>query len=67
MKNKPVILKCCGNSSHDIVNTLKAWQMKIVLLKNSYKRFKNATMPDVVESDGKKYTIPTEWKKKQVN
>ena len=32
--------------------------MKIVLLKNSYKRFKNATMPDVVESDGKKYTIP---------
>lgn len=55
-----------SNYSHDIVNTLQAWKMKVVLLKNNYNRFKNAILPDNVEIGNKKYTIPIEWKNKQI-
>ena len=35
-------------------------------LKNNYKRFENAVMPDNVPTeDGKIYSIPQEWKAKQ--
>lgn len=55
-----------SNYSHDIVNTLQAWKMKVVLLKNNYNRFKNAILPDNVKTGNKKYTIPIEWKNKQI-
>ncbi|MBR6422797.1 hypothetical protein IKS86_08825 [bacterium] len=38
----------------------------LVLMKNNYKRFENAVMPDnVPTADGKTYSIPQEWKAKQ--
>jgi hypothetical protein len=54
-----------SNHSYDISNTLLGWKSKVVLMKNSYKRFENAMMPDDVVDGTKTYSIPTEWKKKQ--
>lgn len=51
------------NYSHDIVDFLRKSKTKPVLLKNNYKRFENAVMPDSI-LDGK-YTIPVEWKNRQ--
>ena len=54
-----------SNYSHDVFNTAKAWKSKVVLMKNNYKRFENAIMPDIVTDENKKYSIPPEWKQKQ--
>lgn len=54
-----------SNYSNDLIDTLRSWKSKVVLMKNSYKRFENAIMPDVVKTDKKIYTIPPEWKQKQ--
>ena len=54
-----------SNYSYDVANTLQNWKSKVVLMKNNYKRFENAVMPDNVPSDGKTYSIPPEWKAKQ--
>ena len=55
-----------SNYSHDVANTLQGWKSKVVLMKNNYKRFENAVMPDnVPTADGKTYSIPQEWKEKQ--
>ena len=54
-----------SNYSHDIISAAQAWKTKVVLMKNSYKRFENAVMNDNVNGDGKVYTIPAEWKSKQ--
>ena len=31
-------------------------------MKKNLPRFLNAIMPDIVEKDGKRYTIPDKWK-----
>lgn len=49
--------------SHDITDVLSSWKSKPVIMKNNYRRFENAIMPDNV-ADGK-YSIPQEWKQKQ--
>lgn len=49
-----------------MINTIKSWKSKVVLMKNNYKRFENAIMPDVVTDENKKYSIPPEWKQKQI-
>jgi hypothetical protein len=55
-----------SNYSHDVANTLQCWKSKVVLMKNNYKRFENAVMPDNVPTEeGKIYSIPAEWKAKQ--
>ncbi len=53
-----------SNFSHDIFSTLTAWKSKVTLLEKNLLRFEASVMPDSIE-DGK-YTIPTEWKNKQV-
>ena len=61
-------LKVCfppSNYSNDIVNTLLAWQSKVVLLKKNYKRFENAIMDDSVTVNNTQFSIPQEWKQKQ--
>lgn len=54
-----------SNYSYDVANTMQNWKSKVVLMKNNYKRFENAVMPDSIPSDGKSYSIPPEWKAKQ--
>lgn len=54
-----------SNYSYDIRNTIQSWKSKVVLMKNSYKRFENAIMNDTVIVGKKSYSIPSEWKKKQ--
>ena len=54
-----------SNYSHDIIKTIQSWKSKVVLMKNSYKRFENAVMDDAVIVGKKSYSIPSEWKKKQ--
>ena len=54
-----------SNHSYDVAMTLQRWKSKVVLMKNSYKRFENAMMPDDVTAGGKTYSIPPEWKAKQ--
>lgn len=50
--------------SRDIKDFLYLQRKKPVLLEKNIKRFENAIMPDVVEKDEKKYTIPEKWKTK---
>lgn len=54
-----------SNYSHDIVSTMQSWASKVTLMKNSYRRFENAVMPDTVSEMEKSYVIPNEWKQKQ--
>lgn len=54
-----------SNYSHDIADTLKQWRVKPTLMNKNYRRFENAIMPDSVANG--KYTIPLEWKLKQIN
>lgn len=50
--------------SRDIKDFLYLQRKKPVLLEKNIKRFENAIMPDVVEKNEKKYTIPEKWKTK---
>lgn len=50
--------------SRDIKDFLYLQRKKPVLLEKNIKRFENAIMPDVIERDEKKYTIPEKWKAK---
>lgn len=59
-------IKVCfppSNYSHDMTATLLTWKVKPTLLKNNYKRFENAIMPDSIDEG--KYNIPPEWKLRQ--
>lgn len=51
-----------SNSSHDIRDFMKKRGMKVKDLVNNAERFYRAKMPDTVGQ----YTIPAEWKRKQV-
>lgn len=51
-----------SNFSNDLRDNLHQHNHKpVVLLKNEY-RFRNAILPDVVQRNGKEYTIPEKWK-----
>lgn len=50
--------------SRDIKDFLYLQRKKPVLLEKNINRFENAIMPDFVEKNGKKYTIPEKWKMK---
>lgn len=51
-----------SNFSNDLKDNLIHHRCKPVLMIKNKRRFDLAIMSDVVEKDGKKYTIPTEWK-----
>lgn len=51
-----------SNYSNDIRDNLIHHRTKPVLMIRNLRRFKSAIMPDVVEKDGKRYTIPEKWK-----
>lgn len=53
-----------SNFSHEISSTMSAWKSKVTFLEKNIDRFEQAMMPDSV-GDGK-YTIPPEWKIKQL-
>jgi len=53
-----------SNFSHEISSTMLAWKSKVTLLEKNLVRFEQAMMPDAIE--GGKYSIPPEWKRKQV-
>lgn len=55
-----------SNYSNEIESAARAWKSKVVLMKNNYQRFENAIMSDIVKSSTRSYTIPAEWKKKQI-
>ena len=48
--------------SRDIKDFLYLQKKKPVLLEKNIQRFEKAVMPDVVEKDNSKYTIPEKWK-----
>ena len=48
--------------SRDIKDFLYLQRKKPTLLEKNVNRFEAAVMPDVVEKDGKRYTIPEKWK-----
>ena len=51
-----------SNYSSDLKDNLLHHRSKPVLMNKNRLRFLNAIMPDVVEKDGKRYTIPEKWK-----
>lgn len=53
-----------SNYSNDIKDNLIHHRSKPVLMIKNLRRFKSAVMPDIVEKDGKRYTIPSKWKNK---
>ena len=48
--------------SRDIKDFLFLLRKKPILLEKNMQRFERAVMPDSVEKDGKRYTIPESWK-----
>lgn len=50
------------NYSNDMKDFLHGIKRKPVLMIKNHKRFVDAKMPDVVDKDGKQYTIPNKWK-----
>lgn len=48
--------------SRDIKDFLYSLRKKPTLLEKNINRFEESVMPDVVEKEGKKYTIPEKWK-----
>ena len=48
--------------SVDLKNNVKAHRGKIVFLENNFDKFVNSIMPDIVQKDGKAYSIPSKWK-----
>jgi uncharacterized LabA/DUF88 family protein len=48
--------------SIDIKNKVKQNNGKIVFLDVNFNKFENSVMPDVVNKEGKTYTIPDKWK-----
>lgn len=52
-----------SNYSNDIKDNLIHYRSKPVLMIKNLRRFRSAIMPDIVEKDGKRYTIPSKWKK----
>lgn len=48
--------------SRDIKDFLYLQRKKPTLLEKNVNRFEVAVMPEVVEKDGKRYTIPEKWK-----
>lgn len=52
-----------SNYSSDLKDNLLHYRSKPVLMNKNRLRFLNAIMPDVVEKDEKRYTIPEKWKK----
>lgn len=53
-----------SNFSHDLSTTMAAWKSKVTLMERNLVRFEESVMPDTV-AEGK-YSIPPEWKRKQV-
>ena len=51
-----------SNYSSDLKDNLLHHRSKPVLMNKNRLRFLNAIMPDIVEKDGKRYTIPDKWK-----
>lgn len=51
-----------SNYSSDLKDNLLHHRSKPVLMNKNRLRFLNAIMSDVVEKDGKRYTIPEKWK-----
>ena len=51
-----------SNYSSDLKDSMLHHRSKPVLMIKNRRRFENAIMPDIVEKDGKKYTIPQKWK-----
>ena len=52
-----------SNYSDDLKDNLLHHRSNPILMIKNKIRFLNAVMPDEVSSDGKKYTIPSKWKK----
>lgn len=50
-----------SNYSNDLRDNMLHHRSKPVLMLQNLYRFQKAIMPDVVEKDGKKYTIPEKW------
>ena len=51
-----------SNYSNDLKDNLLHHRRRPVEMKKNLPRFLNAIMPDIVEKDGKRYTIPDKWK-----
>ncbi len=51
-----------SNYSNDLKDNLLHHRSRPVEMKKNLPRFLNAIMPDIVEKDGKRYTIPDKWK-----
>lgn len=56
-----------ANYSNEIQKTLYTWKCKPVLMEKNSLRFEKSIMTDSVTQNDKIYTIPGEWKQKQID
>ena len=50
-----------SNYSNDLKDNMLHHRSKPVLLQNNFRKFQEAVMPNIVELNGKRYTIPDKW------
>lgn len=51
-----------ANHSFGIRDFMRSHQLDVVRLESNAKKFQNAVLPDIVELNGRIYTIPEKWK-----